>query len=212
MNMPTAFHEHEIVPKILPSLHTEVFSLTYKHSNKIQPGATLDPILCKLRSFTTLSQANIWLWWLISVLCLQNFSHAVSAQLQPRQRLMLLCARIDPGLFRKDDPTGQVRHWVQKVTIAEDGTATLGREISSYHLALLKLDQKRPKVLIVTFSSWPSCQTLRLSPDFQNSPYEDLKDRMGFHLDGYVERKQLEIVAAKLMLGSRVSSDTNTTD
>jgi hypothetical protein len=41
MSMFAPFHEHGIVPKILPSLPTEVLGLTYDHGNKVQPGAAI---------------------------------------------------------------------------------------------------------------------------------------------------------------------------
>lgn len=112
----------------------------------------------------------------------------------------------DPDLFKTNDPTGQVRHWLQTLTF-NTPTPTYHPEITSYlapspgpgtgyHRYTFVLCQPKSDAA----GGIPA--DLAEGYTTGNRPDEDLKDRMGFYVDKYIQDKGLEIVAANFMLVS----------
>ena len=182
--MANAFQDHEVVPRILPSLPAITLGLMY-NGNEVQPGAKV-PRKHTLQAPTIFypepgDYVIVMIGTYLSNLHIRSCSDRY----------------IDPDLFKTNDPTGQVRHWVQKVSIGADGKANLGREITSYLPCTPGVGSGSHRYIFVLAKMSASRP---IGPEFIHSPNEDLKDRMGFYLDRYIESKQLEVVAANFML------------
>lgn len=182
--MANAFQDHDIVPRILPSLPATILGLVYD-GHDVQPGTKV-PRKNTLQA-PTISHSETGEYVIVMIgaylldLHIESCSHRIA----------------DPDLFKTNDPTGQVRHWVQKVSIGADGNANLGQEVTSYLPCTPGAGSGSHRYIFVLAKMSASRP---VEPDFIHSPNEDLKDRMGFYLDKYIESKQLEVVAANFML------------
>lgn len=112
----------------------------------------------------------------------------------------------DPDLFKTNDPTGQVRHWLEMCTFPGGGNsrANWTKEITSYLPCTPGAGSgKHRYIFLLCQQSIGSSGASRIEQAFIHSPNEDLKDRMGFYVDKYMREKGLEVVAATFMLVSR---------
>jgi len=202
-----ALREHSIVPDVIPedSLRASIQELgvTYNHDTRLVPGLSLP------RS-DTLEAPQIYM-----------------TKKNVREGQQYALVMIDPDLFKKNDPTGQVRHWLQLVTFespseADRGSvhgpnvcvARLGRAISAYlpctpgagtgkHRYTFVLCQPASNDLVGSTASLDNLATYT-----KNAPKEDLKDRMGFYFSDFLQGNNLEVVAANFML---VGADARST-
>lgn len=111
---------------------------------------------------------------------------------------------VDPDLFKHDDPTGQVRHWMQTISFDESGRGVFGRELTSYLPCTPAAGTGRHRYIFVLAHGQDDDAVRSLSPQFNNSPKEDLKDRMGFYVKDYLREHGLTVVAANFMLVSLI--------
>jgi phosphatidylethanolamine-binding protein (PEBP) family uncharacterized protein len=110
----------------------------------------------------------------------------------------------DPDLFQRNDPTGQVRHWLAVVSGSPDAPLRIQRDISSYLQCSPAAGTGEHRYTFALLRK----PTAEAGPDIgegwttKNAPNEDLKDRMGFHVDRFAADKGLEVVAVNFMLVS----------
>ncbi|EIW75789.1 PEBP-like protein [Coniophora puteana RWD-64-598 SS2] len=182
MDIKQAFQEHNITPKYIHTV-PEVLSVSYG-GKSISPGEVLPRSQTLERPAVSYHSAK------------QDTDYAI---------LM-----IDPDLFTTDDPTGEVRHWLEIVRFStgdSSGTATPVRTITEYLPCTPGLGSGQHRYIFV-LAEGASEGPLRdggiegVQPETKNAPKEDLKDRMGFHIQEWLAKYGLRPVAANFMLAS----------
>ena len=186
MDLQQAFEQHGVTPKYLPTA-PELLSVSYA-GKSISPGEAIP------RSST-----------------LEKPSVSYHGAKQDTDYALLM---IDPDLFKTDDPTGEVRHWLEIVRFSSGsgsttpGIATPVRTITEYLPCTPGVGSGKHRYIFVLaenavgVAEGTSPGVAGVQPETKNAPQEDLKDRMGFQIQNWLARYGLRPVAANFMLVS----------
>jgi len=191
MDIKQALIEHNITPKYIHTV-PEVLSVSYG-GKSISPGEVLP------RSQT-----------------LERPTVSYHSAKQDTDYALLM---IDLDLFTTDDPTGEVRHWLEIVRFStgdSSGAATPVRTITEYLPCMPGLGSGQHRYIFILAE--PAGAVVEgaaggvgiegVQPETKNAPTEDLKDRMGFRNQEWMAKYGLRPVAANFML---VSADATST-